>query len=247
LEDSPDFQAMSDKARSISAAPADQQPLLLDSLALELSSHLQKRRVIHALRNEMEILLTELEEIRSPAAAEWKQRLTEAFTQPLLEPKSARQLAEEARAWIEQTFAEETRLEQRAAVLIALAATGYEVREGMAAAWVEQGRLVLRKPNESAYGIEITAPPQGNAVQTRVVAIGNSPRDPQRDLEAESTWCGEFERTRALLSEAGFCTNFIKEVSAGVVPLKTVFDSSITGDNLKNPAQSNRHQQLKNN
>lgn len=222
LEDSPDIQAMSAKSRSISAATADQQPLLLDSLVLELSSHLQNRRVIHALRHEMELLLTELEEIRSPAVAEWKQRLTAALAQPLLDPTSARQLAEDARAWIEQTFAEETRLEQRTAVLRALAATGYEVREGMATAWVEQGRLVLRKPNESAYGIEISAPPQGNAVQTRVVALGNSPRDPQRDLEVEETWCGEFEKARAVLDDSGFKASLVQAHAAGSIPLKTV-------------------------
>jgi hypothetical protein len=222
LADSPDIQALSTKARSISASPADQQPLLLDSLALELSAHLQNRRVIHALLHEMELFLIELEEIRSPAAAEWKQRLTKTLTQPLLDLKSARQLAEDARAWIEQTFAEETQLEQRGAVLRALAATGYEVREGMAAAWVEQGRLVVRKPNESAYGIEISAPPQGNAVQTRVVALGNSVRDPQRDLEVEETWCGEFEKARAVLDDAGFKASLIQTKPAGSIPLKTV-------------------------
>ncbi len=220
LEDSPGIQALSDKARHINAAPSDQQSLLLDSLALELSAHLQNRRATHALRQEMEILLTELEEIRSPAAAGWRQRLTEALAQPLSAPEPARQLAEEARAWIEQAIVEETRVEQRAAVLRALAATGYEVREGMTAAWVEQGRIVLRKPNESTYGIELSAPVQGSAVQTRIVALSNSPRDPRRDVEVEETWCGEFEKARAVLNEAGYKASLVQAHPAGAIPLK---------------------------
>ena len=230
LGDSPEIQALSEKARSISVSTTEQQPLLLDSLALELSSHLQNRRAAKTLRHEMQILLTELDEIRSTAAVEWKHRLTESLVQGSLVSESARSLAKETRLWIEKTFAEESRVEQRAAVLRALAATGYEVREGMAVAWAEEGRLVLRKPNESSYGIEISAPPHGNAVQTRVVAFGNLPRDPQRDLEVEETWCGEFEKARSVLNDSGFIASLIQAQPSGSIPLKTVNDSSLDSD-----------------
>lgn len=235
LEDSPDIKTLSEKARHITTAPADQQALLLDSLALELSSHLQNRRAALALRHELELLFTDLEEVSSPIAAEWKQRLTVLAQSFALE--QARQLAKEARAWIEQAIAEESRLEQRAAVLHALAATGYEVREGMAAAWVEHGRIVLRKPSESTYGVELSAPAQGSAVQTRVVALSNSPRDPQRDLEVEETWCGEFERARALLTEVGFNASLVQAHPAGAIPLKVASGpySSYTGTRRQKP------------
>ncbi len=220
-EHSPEIEALSAKARLITTTPADQQALLLDSLALELSTHLQHQRVTRAWREELEILLTQLDEIRSPVAAEWRQRLTAALTQSPF-PESNPNLLVEARSWIDQTIVEEIREEQRAAVLRALAATGYEVREGMAAAWVEQGRIVLRKPNESIYGVELSAPAQGSAVQTRVVALGDSPRDPQRDLEVEETWCGEFEKARTVLDEAGFKASLVQAHPAGSIPLKTV-------------------------
>ncbi|HUF61057.1 MAG TPA: hypothetical protein VMN36_03200 [Verrucomicrobiales bacterium] len=225
LEESADLQTLTEKAHRIAIAPADQQALLLDSLALELSSHLQNRRAALARRNELELLLTELEVVRSPEAADWRQRITALLAQPLsFDP--ALKLAEEARAWIEQTITEETRHEQRAAVLRALAATGYEVRDGMTTAWVEQGRIILRKPHESAYGIELSAPAQGSTFQTRVVALTDAQRDSQRDREVEETWCGEFEKARAALNEAGFNASLVQAHPAGSVPLKTIAISS---------------------
>ncbi|QIF02435.1 hypothetical protein [Roseimicrobium sp. ORNL1] len=223
--DAVDLESLTAKARSIAAAHTDQQTLLLDSLALELSTYLQNRRASLALRSELELLLAELDEIHSPAAADWKKRIAAAlFESSPLDP--IRALAQEARSWVEQTFAEETRQEQRAAVLRALAATGYEVREGMAAAWVEQGRMVLQKPGESAYGVELSAPALGNAVQTRVVAFSPSGRDPLRDREVEDTWCGEFEKARDALNEAGFNASLVQAHPAGTIPLKAVSPSS---------------------
>lgn len=225
LGDSPDIQALIEKARAINLSPAEHQPLLLDSLALELSSHLQNRRAAKELLHDVHILLAELEEVRSPVVAEWRRRLNEVLAQSSLVVAPVRSLVEEARAWIEKTFADETRAEQRAAVLCALAAAGYEVREGMAVAWAEKGRLVLRKPNESSYGIEVSAPPNGNAIQTRVVAFGKLPRDSQRDFEVEETWCGEFERARSMMCELGFETSLIQAQPAGSVQVKAVTHS----------------------
>lgn len=212
------------QAHRTAAAPADQQALLLDSLALELSSHLQNRRAALALRQELALLLAELEELHSPAVADWKQRLTAALAlAPSATPlESTRALAQEARAWVDQTFAEETRQEQRAAILRALSAAGYEVREGMSAAWVEQGRIVLRKPGDPAYGVELSAPAQGNAVQSRVVAFNASGRDPLRDREVEETWCNEFEKARDVLCGEGFQASLVQAHPAGAIPLKAV-------------------------
>lgn len=218
---SPEIEALFVKARHIIKVPAVQQALLLDSLALEISTHLQHQRATRAWREELNMLLSELDEVRSPIAVGWRQRLTTALTEsPSAEANP--KLLTESRAWIDQIVAEETREEQRAAVLIALAATGYEVREGMAAAWVEEGRIVLRKPSESTYGVELSAPAQGSIIQTRVVALSDSPRDPLRDREVEQTWCGEYEQARAILDDAGFKASLVKAQPAGSIPLKTI-------------------------
>ncbi len=225
LEESPQLQSLTKKARHIAAAPVDQQALLLDSLVLELSSHLQNRRAALALRNELELLLAELEEVHSSESADWKDRITASFAQPH-RLETVQKLVQEARTWIEEAFANETRLEQRAAVLRALASTGYEVREGMAAAWVEEGRIIIRKPTDSAYGVELSASAQGSAVQTRVVALTDAQRDSQRDREVEETWCEEFGEARSLLLAAGFKASLVEAHPAGSIPLKTAATSS---------------------
>ena len=46
--------------------------------------------------------------------------------------------------------------ERRRAVLEGLASLGYEVSEGMATAWVKDGRVVLRKAANPGYGVELS-------------------------------------------------------------------------------------------
>ncbi|MCB1086241.1 MAG: hypothetical protein KDM63_04295 [Verrucomicrobiae bacterium] len=216
-----EIEALSAKAREVVGQSTDHRVLLLDSLALELSALLQRQRAARRWNEEVEILLTELEEIRSPSAEEWKQRLA-ASRKEAAPFEVNEKIVDEARAWIDQTIADENREEQHGAVLKALAAIGYEVREGMATAWVEQGRIVLRKADESSYGVELTAPTLGSTLQTRVVAFTDSGRDPQRDLEVEETWCDEFEKARADLSRSGFEANLLQAHPVGTIPLKTV-------------------------
>ena len=54
-------------------------------------------------------------------------------------------------------------------MLEGLAALGYEVREGMATALAEKGRIVVRKPAATDYGIELGAPQGAARLQVRVV------------------------------------------------------------------------------
>jgi hypothetical protein len=167
---------------------------------------------------ELEAVLAEIPELEGSAI--WTDRITAMLAGPA-SPAAMRPLSREAKTWADAAFADETRREQRTAVLRALAIAGYEVREGMAAAWEENGRIVLQKPNDSQYGIEVSAPTQGNAFQTRVVAFSES-RDPRRDLEVEQTWCGEFQKARELLESDGSATTLLQAHESGTIPLKRV-------------------------
>jgi hypothetical protein len=117
---------------------------------------------------------------------------------------------------------------QRDAVLRALAEQGYEVRDGMATAWVEEGRVIIQKPNETIYGLELSAPPTGTAFQVRVVATGNDGRTTQRDKEVEQTWCTAFDKVQSSLRKEGFETRLNHASDPGVVPIKTVQSGQLT-------------------
>src|SRR4030095_11633512 len=100
--------------------------------------------------------------------------------QPILNAES-QALAESARAWLAQENVREDAREHRAAVLRGHAALGTWVGEGLCAAWTEEGRVVVHKPNEPLYGVEFSSPATGAAFQTRVVAAGEQHRSAQRD------------------------------------------------------------------
>jgi hypothetical protein len=90
----------------------------------------------------------------------------------------------------------------------------------MATAWAEQGKVVVRKPTESVYGIELSAPKTAAPVQVRVIAGGTQGRSKQRDNEVEEAWCAEFGRLRSMLGDAGFATSLAVANPPGKVPIK---------------------------
>lgn len=229
LEDSTGIETLIERARKIAAASGDQQVMLLDSLAIEISSHLQNQRATQALRKELELALAELEELCLPEVTSWKERIHSALEQRA-KLETLQLLLQEVRTWTESAFAHEARLEQRAAVLRALAGSGYEVREGMVAAWVESGRIIVHKPNESLYGIELSAPKVGTSIQVRVAALTDAPRNPQRDREVEVAWCGEFEAAQRKLREAGFTATLTQAYPPGAIPMKIAVVTPSTQD-----------------
>jgi len=212
------------RARLIPAEPdPDQRALLIDSLLLaadELCRSVREREETTRLLREQ---LAALEPFSSAEAKAWRQRLTAALENP--SPVAAREVAAAAQAWAQAEAAREEAGLGRASVLKALAELGYEVREGMATAWAEQGRLVVRKPADPNYGVELASPATGAAVQARVVAFdvpGRSALSAQRDREVEHTWCGEFQRMRQLLEADGFAPALQHAIPAGEVPVKVV-------------------------
>jgi hypothetical protein len=173
------------------------------------------------------------------AAADFRQRI-EAELAHGESTEKLRQLADEAAAWLAEQQAREDALAQRAAILHALERIGYEVREGMASAWVQNGRIVVHKPGDSAYGVEFGAAAAGTAVQTRVVTTAPQAQDRQRDKEVEETWCAEFARLRELLAEAGYQTELAQAHAPGAVPIKAIAAAPASVDRSIGRTQPNR-------
>ena len=119
---------------------------------------------------------------------------------------------------------------RRSAILQGLAGLGYEVSEGMATAWVEKGRVVLRKTANPGYGVELAGDSQNERLQVRTIAFGipGSPRDAVRDRDMETIWCDELDRLKTLLARSGGSLEIEKALPVGT-PLKVVEDSLATG------------------
>ncbi len=249
LEPGGDTDALAGWKHRVQAAAAatdpDQRGLQLDSLALEITSFLRERRGRQAGQVALQSILAEIEGMDTPEASAWCAQIEAVLDRPSL-AEEMQALAEAARVWVVGEQSREDAREQRVVVLRGLASLGYEVREGMAAAWMEGGRVVVHRPGDGQYGVELSAPAAGDAFQARVVAApGHSA---QRDREMEETWCTEFARLRGLLAAEGFTTDVVRALAPGAVPVKTAGgDTTMSGERrLSSPSSQRRQDQAGN-
>ena len=71
-------------------------------------------------------------------------------------------------------------------VLGCLAEFGYEVSESMATAWAPDGRLVVRKPGATDYGLALGAP--SDVARLQVGLVGSDSPLSLRDAHATALW-----------------------------------------------------------
>ncbi|HGM5171692.1 TPA: hypothetical protein ACKPZX_002472 [Pseudomonas aeruginosa] len=206
----------------LARAEAEQRPerrnLLLDSLVLDLA---QAAREHQQQRQRLEHLQDLASEVAALGAAEHAELLQRAACQPDSDPQQLAELTERCNAILTAHLQQQAALARRQAVLQGLASLGYEVREGMATAWAQTGRVVLRKPATPGYGLEVGGKADNGRLQLRAVAL-NANRDSQRDRDIETLWCGEFQRLQALLAAQGGELSVERALGVGEVALKEI-------------------------
>ncbi|NPZ98562.1 hypothetical protein [Pseudomonas aeruginosa] len=206
----------------LARAEAEQHPerrnLLLDSLVLDLA---QAAREHQQQRQRLEHLQDLASEVAALGAAEHAELLQRAACQPDSDPQQLAELTERCNAILTAHLQQQAALARRQAVLQGLASLGYEVREGMATAWAQTGRVVLRKPATPGYGLEVGGKADNGRLQLRAVAL-NANRDSQRDRDIETLWCGEFQRLQALLAAQGGELSVERALGVGEVALKEI-------------------------
>jgi hypothetical protein len=110
---------------------------------------------------------------------------------------------------------------RRRAVLDGLTKLGYSVNEGLSTATPNAGKLVVRTPGSSDYGVEISGAGTSERLQVRSVAFSTG-RNPSGDIPAEQRWCGDFGKLQATLKAQGCEVVVEKALGVGAVPLKVV-------------------------
>ncbi|MGM9489628.1 hypothetical protein [Ideonella sp. YS5] len=110
---------------------------------------------------------------------------------------------------------------RREAILSGLASLGYQVDERMSTAWVDNGRVVLRKQDGDLHGLEIASTPDAERLQLRAVAFSTA-RSPTSDLAAETAWCGDLSKLQAHLKRHSSDLSIEKAMPVGSVALKAV-------------------------
>lgn len=206
-------------ARAEAEQRTQQRNLLLDSLVLDLA---QATRDHQQQRERLQQLQDLASEVAALANAEHAELLQEAAAcQASTEPQRISALAEQCNSVLTRHLQQQAALARRQAVLQGLASLGYEVREGMATAWAETGKVVLRKTATPGYGVEVGGKADNGRLQLRAVAL-TANHDVQRDRDIETIWCSELQRLQALLKSRGEDLEIERALAVGEVPLKEV-------------------------
>jgi len=208
---------------ALEAEPRARQALVADSLLLDLSSAIKTGRARARLERDLAERHAELSEMKTAEAAALRAEIERAIAKA---GSNDQELVKRADSLIESEVRSMAAEERRRAVLEGLASLGYEVSEGMMTAWVSGGRIVLRKPANPGYGVELSGGSQTDVMQVRAVGIGNpaEARDTGRDRDMETIWCGEFERLQSLVAKAGGSVSIESARPVGQYPLKVVED-----------------------
>jgi hypothetical protein len=213
----------SGRIAALEAEAPSRRALLADSLLLDLASTVRNGRERARVMGDLRERHAELSEMKSPEAAMLLSEMKQALAQPA---GNELELVKRADFLIESEMHAMAAEERRRAVLEGLASLGYEVSEGMATAWVEGGRVVLRKAASPGYGVELVGGSQSDLLQVRTVRIGNpgDTSDMSRDRDMETIWCGEFERLHLLVAKSGGNLSIESARPVGQFPLKIVPD-----------------------
>jgi hypothetical protein len=201
----------------VQTADDSERDLLIDSLTLDLSERLKQNRQRRDELGRLDAFIPRLESVGSTEAQDLLGSMRAALTSD--KGEDIRGLELRAAEILKASRAKANAIHQRKALLSGLTALGYEVREGMAIALVENGRLVVKKPAEVEYGVEIVSGAADGRLQVRMVCFQGTP-NPTRDRDTEVIWCGEFSKLQASLSRAGHVLEIEKGLAPGAAPMK---------------------------
>lgn len=225
LQDTAGWAELMRRADAVRAeADASRRRRLYESLVLESGKRLKQLRATEAWLAEVDVLIEEAEPYSGTAVdkvAAALRDLRRAGRPEDLTPWRDRLASAQQR--------ELARLEherKRHAILESLTELGYETSEGMETALAQAGKLVIRKPGDTDYAVEVVSDANLSMVQTTMVRYTDAPemteQQRQRDCEREEEWCADHARLRDRLAKQGLATSFKLKLPSGEHPVKVV-------------------------
>ena len=192
----------------------------LDSLILEAATFHKEQLELRKVKQELSEALQQLKGINQELTVmvKWELLLDSDKTEDI---QKATEKAEQLYEYLLETTIVETR---RAAIKKALTKSGYEVNDSMETAWVENGRLVVKKAKNSLYGVEFISPRDLSRIQARVVADEerSQERSASLDKHQEEIWCDNFTAIRKILESENLSILIEKAHAVGAIPIKEV-------------------------
>lgn len=195
-----------------------QYQLLLDSLNLDLANEIRYSKKRQSLMERLEQLVTEIQAQQVRLLPETQANLKQLHQTKLVELEK---LIAQCEIQINQHISGVNAESRRQAILCGLTKLGYEVREGMATAWQQNGNIIINNPMVPGYGIEIGGQASNAQLQMRPVRL-TSVEDRNRDIDAETLWCGDFNRLSQWMTEQGCSLELERSTPVGQIAVKYI-------------------------
>lgn len=199
---------------------SSQYVMLLDSLILEAATYHKEQLELKAAKKILQERLAELQTLETELKVieTWYELLE---TDKVLIIKETSEKAQELYQLLSENKIVEAR---RAAIKKALIKAGYEVNDSMETAWVENGKLVVKKAENSLYGVEFMSPKNLARIQARVVVDQqrSQERTPNLDKHQEEIWCAEFDEIRHVLESENLSIQIDTSQEPGAIQLKEI-------------------------
>jgi hypothetical protein len=214
-----DTQPFEVRASGVATERPPRQALLADSLLVDLAQAIKAGRERAAQLADLRQRAAELSGYDSSKAQALRECVAAALAAE--DAASAPDMIRQADALVAEELQVLAAAARRRAVLQGLASLGYEVHEGMATAWVQGGRVVLRKAANPEYGVELSGGTRSDRLQVRAVGFGSPQmaRNAARDRDVETDWCGQFAKLQALLAANGGSIEIETALAPGAVPI----------------------------
>ena len=199
-----------------------------EALALDCSTRLKNLQAHTEWRARLEALLDRTSAATGPVVERLRAQL-----ETLLRAGTVVDLGELERELTAAVAAEDQRRladERRQAILESLAAIGYELDGApMETAVVNAGKLVIRKPGNAEYAVEMVVNSDLSLLQTAMVRHADTAELTEqqrlRDCEQEESWCGDHARLRDELARRGFNSAFKLKLPSGQHPVRVIVRS----------------------
>ena len=217
--------------RSIATEPpGPRRQMLADTLMLDVSKALARTKARAEQLRTLELRSASLSAINTAEAKELLRKVTAVLAEE--DSAAAGELAAQVSEFLERQRKVAAAKAQHSAIVTALKGLGYEVREGLATAAPQDGKVLLRRAANPEMGVEVAGIHGSGRVQFRPVRFGPamSASDSRKDRDIEMIWCSDFDHLKMQMDGPNGLLKVEHARPVGEVPVLLVDDGSSPDD-----------------
>jgi hypothetical protein len=196
-----------------------QRALLLDSLVIKLAKESREYERILKARHALALIKAQVDILKGENATWLSRQIDKAIESEDI--SVLENMLEATPGKLAEIITARTVKQGRKALIEALESLGYSVSEGMETAVVENGKLVVKKPAEEVYGVEVQTIAATGKFQLRLVSgLPDNERSAKDDVAEEERWCDDLAKIRKSLAESGVDLKIEKALDPGTVAVR---------------------------